>query len=90
MTPDLETVALSLSMAKYPVFWSKFSYPSLKSLGGYVTNFIERLNFLQVRFRYCNYYYVWVWYTTVYSLYSIQDKNCTQWVMADLCAVCRY
>lgn len=48
MTPELETMAISLSAAKYPVFWSKFSYPSLKSLGGYITNFIERLNFLQV------------------------------------------
>lgn len=48
MTPELETMALSLSTAKFPVFWSKFSYPSLKSLGGYITNFIERLNFLQV------------------------------------------
>lgn len=48
MTPELETMALSLSVAKYPVFWSKFSYPCLKSLGGYITNFIERLRFLQV------------------------------------------
>uniref|UniRef100_A0A2S2NH01 Dynein heavy chain 12, axonemal n=1 Tax=Schizaphis graminum TaxID=13262 RepID=A0A2S2NH01_SCHGA len=48
MTPELETMSLSLSVAKYPVFWSKFSYPSLKSLGGYITNFIERLNFLQI------------------------------------------
>lgn len=48
MTPELETMALSLSLAKYPVNWSKFSYPSLKSLGGYITNFIERLDFLQV------------------------------------------
>lgn len=48
MTPELETMALSLEMAKYPALWSKFSYPSLKSLAGYITNFIERLNFLQV------------------------------------------
>lgn len=48
MTPELETVALSLSVAKYPAMWSKFSYPSLKSLGGYINNFIERLDFLQV------------------------------------------
>lgn len=50
MTPELEIMAISLSVAKYPAFWSKFSYPSLKSLGGYVTNFIERLNFLQVSY----------------------------------------
>jgi dynein heavy chain len=48
MTSELETMAISLSVAKYPAFWSKFSYPSLKSLGGYITNFIERLDFLQV------------------------------------------
>lgn len=48
MTPELETMALSLSTGKFPVFWLKFSYPSLKSLGGYITDFIERLNFLQV------------------------------------------
>lgn len=48
MTPELEIMALSLAMAKYPELWSKFSYPSLKSLAGYITNFIERLNFLQV------------------------------------------
>lgn len=48
MTPELETMALSLSVAKYPALWSKFSYPSLKSLGGYVNNFVERLEFLQV------------------------------------------
>lgn len=52
MTPELENMALSLSVAKYPVFWSKFSYPSLKSLGGYITNFIDRLDFFQVS--YCN------------------------------------
>lgn len=49
MTPELETMATSLSLAKYPVLWSKFSYPSLKSLGGYITNFIERFDFLKVR-----------------------------------------
>ncbi|XP_025190774.1 dynein heavy chain 7, axonemal [Melanaphis sacchari] len=48
MTPELETMALSLSTGKLPVFWLKFSYPSLKSLGGYITDFIERLNFLQI------------------------------------------
>lgn len=48
MTSELETMALSVSMAKCPVVWSTFSYPSVKSLSGYITNFIERLNFLQV------------------------------------------
>lgn len=51
MTPELEAIAQSLSIAKYPAFWSKYSYPSLKSLAGYITNFIERLHFLQVIMR---------------------------------------
>lgn len=50
MTPELETMVLSLSMAKYPVLWLKVSYPSLKSLSGYINDLIERLNFLQVSF----------------------------------------
>jgi len=53
MTPELEAMALSLSAGKFPVFWLKFSYPSLKSLGGYITDFIERLNFLQVSLVIC-------------------------------------
>lgn len=63
MTPELETMAISLSMAKYPIFWSKFSYPSLKSLGGYITNFIERLNFLQVSYctNMCTYLYLYLY-----------------------------
>lgn len=48
MTPELEAVALSLSAGECPASWSNFSYPSLKSLGGYVTDFIGRLRFFQV------------------------------------------
>lgn len=49
MTPELETAALSLSVAEFPALWSTFSYPSLKPLSAYITDFIERLDFLQVR-----------------------------------------
>lgn len=54
MTPELETMSISLAMAKYPMLWSKFSYPSLNSLGGFITNFTDRLDFLQVPIKYLN------------------------------------
>ncbi|XP_050526602.1 dynein axonemal heavy chain 12 isoform X2 [Daktulosphaira vitifoliae] len=47
MTPELETMASSLAISKYPMLWSKYSYPSLKSLAGYVKNLLERLQFFQ-------------------------------------------
>ncbi|VVC38423.1 Dynein heavy chain, coiled coil stalk,P-loop containing nucleoside triphosphate hydrolase,Dynein heavy [Cinara cedri] len=50
MTPELETMSISLTVAKYPMLWSKYAYPSLNSLGGFVINFIDRLDFLQVWF----------------------------------------
>ncbi|KAK6642963.1 hypothetical protein RUM43_004465 [Polyplax serrata] len=47
MTPALDTMATSLQFAKVPAVWAKVSYPSLKKLGAYVNDFVERLNFLQ-------------------------------------------
>lgn len=49
MTPELETVARSLSAGKCPALWSRYSYPSLKSLGGYAADLVDRLRFLQVK-----------------------------------------
>lgn len=50
MTPMLEQVAAALVLCKIPSSWMKKSYPSLKSVGSYIKDFVKRLNFLQTWF----------------------------------------
>ncbi|XP_041955531.1 dynein heavy chain 12, axonemal isoform X1 [Alosa sapidissima] len=47
MDADLEAIASSLMVGKVPDKWAKRSYPSLKPLGSYITDFLARLKFLR-------------------------------------------
>merc|ERR1719329_271704 len=47
MSGELEAMGNSMVITKVPAMWSFVSYPSLKGLGAWVKDFLERLDFLR-------------------------------------------
>jgi len=47
MSSDLEQVCTSMLIGKVPELWMSKSYPSLKGIGSYIDNLVERLAFFE-------------------------------------------
>lgn len=47
MSPALEAFSTALILARIPANWAAVSYPSLKNLPSYVSDFLGRIEFLQ-------------------------------------------
>lgn len=47
ITPELESISQAITFKTIPKEWSRYSYPSLKPIGSYIQDFVDRLQWLQ-------------------------------------------
>ena len=50
MSPDLDALSSSILIGRLPELWAGQSYPSLKPLGSYINDLVDRLTFIRVCF----------------------------------------
>lgn len=48
ISDELEELCQSIIIGRLPTTWSKNSYPSLKPLGSYIKDFLQRMDFFKV------------------------------------------
>ena len=48
LTDDIENVLVCVKTGRVPNCWRGKSYPTMKDLGSYISDLIQRLQFLQV------------------------------------------